>query len=124
MPPAIRGYAGKCVNDLNNGSANGTKIVLSSCTGGAAQNWVYTKNKLIHNGRCLTDPANGGNGTRLILNGCSSAKADLWVHKPNGEYVLAADSGKLCLNAPASSNSAQLDVHAFQNTANQRWTLP
>jgi Ricin-type beta-trefoil lectin domain len=123
---AIKGYAGRCVNDLQNSSANGTKVVLWSCTGGAAQNWAYTSDELVHDGRCLTDPGTSGNGSKLILNGCSSAKNDLWIHKSGGEYVLAAGDGKLCLNDPGSStqDGTQLNVYTCKNTANQHWTLP
>ena len=123
VPPAIEG-SGKCVNDLNNSSANGTKIVLWACSGGLAQDWTYTKDRLVHNGRCLTDPANGANGTRLILNGCSSAQDNLWVHKSNGEYVLVTHSGMLCLNASAKQDGTQLDVYTCKNAASQHWTLP
>jgi hypothetical protein len=126
QPPVIKGYDGKCVDDLGNSSANGTKIVLWSCSGGAAQQWKFSQGKLVHNGRCLTDPSNGGTGTKVILNACSSAKDDLWTHKSNGEYVLAARNGKLCLNDPASSKQSgtQLDVYTCKATANQRWSLP
>jgi hypothetical protein len=122
--PAIKGSVGKCVNDLKDSSANGTPVVLWSCNGSGPQDWTYTKDKLVHNGRCLTDPSSGGAGTRLILNGCSSAKNDLWVHKSSGEYILAAQAGKLCLTAPAKSNGTQLTVTACKTTVGQRWTLP
>jgi hypothetical protein len=123
---AIKGYAGRCVNDLQNSSANGTKVVLWSCNRGADQNWTYTSDELVHNDRCLTAPGISGNGTKLILNGCSSAKNDQWIHTASGEYVLAAGGGKLCLNDPASSeqDGTQLDVYTCKNTANQHWTLP
>jgi len=125
-PPRIVGYAGKCVDDLSNKPANGTKIVLWSCDGKAEQQWAFTKGKLVHNGRCITDRNDGGSGTGVILNGCSSAKDDEWTHKSNGEYVLAAHSGKLCLTDPSSAtrNGTQLDVSACKDTRNQRWTLP
>ncbi len=122
--PQIKGFDSKCVNDAGDSSANGTKIVLWPCNGGGAQDWTYTKDKLVHNGRCLTDPASGGNGTRLILNGCSSAKNDLWVHKSNGEYVLAAQDGKLCLNASSAADGTQLDAFTCKDAASQRWSLP
>ena len=125
VPPEIKGYAGKCVDDLGNSSATGTKIVPWGCNGGGAQQWAFKKGKLVHDGRCLTDPRNGGNGTRVILNACSSAKDDLWTHKPNGEYVLASHGGKLCLNDPVSSkrNGTQLDIYTCKDSANQRWDL-
>ena len=122
--PAVRGSIGKCVNDLKDRSANGTPVVTWGCNGSGPQDWTYTKDKLVHNGRCLTDAGGGAAGTKLILNGCSSAKNDLWGHRSNGEYVLAAQGGKLCLNAPAAANGTQLDVSACKNAVSQHWTLP
>jgi hypothetical protein len=123
---AIKGYAGLCANDPQNSSANGTKVVLWSCNGSAAQNWTYASDELVHNGRCLTDPGSGGNGTRLILSGCSATNNHRWIHQPGGEYVLAARGGTLCLNDPGSStqNGTQLNIYTCKNTANQHWTLP
>jgi Ricin-type beta-trefoil lectin domain len=123
--PAIRGgVPGGCVNDANDSSANGTKIQLWSCNGQGQQDWSYTKDKLVHNGRCLTDAGDGGPGTGLILNGCSSAEDDLWVHTSSGEYVHTGPGGKLCLTAPAAKKGTQLTVAACKNAASQRWTLP
>jgi hypothetical protein len=122
--PAVKGSIGKCVNDLKDSSANGTPIVLWSCNGGGPQDWTYTKDKLVHNGRCLTDAGSGAAGTKLILNACSPGQNDLWGHKSNGEYVLAAQGGKLCLNAPGSANGTELDVYACKGAVSQRWTLP
>ena len=122
--PAIRGSVGGCVNDASDSSANGTPILLWSCNGQGQQDWAYTKDKLVHNGRCLTDAGDGGPGTGLILNGCSSAEDDLWGHTSSGEYVHTGPGGKLCLTAPASTKGTQLTVAACKNAVSQRWTLP
>jgi Ricin-type beta-trefoil lectin domain len=126
VPPRITGYAGKCVADPGNKSANGTKVVLWSCDGESDQWWAFKKGELIHNGKCVTDVNDGGSGSPVVLDGCSSAKDDAWTHKSNGEYVLAAHSGKLCLTDPSSAtrNGTGLDVSACKDTKNQRWTLP
>ena len=44
----------------------------------------------------------------------------------NGEFVLRARGGRLCLDDPASStrNGTQLIVYRCFNAANQRWHLP
>jgi hypothetical protein len=123
--PAVKGAAGGCVNDAGDSSANGTKIVLWSCNGQGPQDWAYTKDKLVHSGRCLTDPGNGGPGAGLILNGCSSAPDDLWVRHSNGEYVITIPGGQLCLTAPAAAKKGtQLIASICQNTTSQHWTLP
>ena len=122
----IKGYAGKCVDDLANSSAKGTKIVLWSCDKTAAQNWAFSGGHLEHNGECANDQGNGGSGSKVILYTCTKASNDIWSHKSNGEYVLKAHNGKLCLDDPSYStkNGTQLKVYACKDTANQRWSLP
>ena len=123
---AIKGYDGKCVDDTGNSSAKDTKIQLWSCTNSAEQNWSFSGSYLKHNGDCANDESDGGNGSKVILYPCSKAQNDLWTHKSNGEYVLAAHSGRLCLTDPgySKSNGTQLTVATCVNTANQHWTLP
>ena len=123
---AIRGYDGKCVDDTGNSSAKGAKIELWSCTSGAAQNWSFSGGYLKHNGECANDQSDGGNGTKVILYTCTTAQNDRWAHESNGEYILAAHGGKLCLTDPGNSksNGVQLTVATCKNTANQHWTLP
>lgn len=123
---AIKGYDGKCVDDTGNSSAKGTKIQLWSCTKGTAQNWSFSGSYLKHNGACATDESDGGNGSKVILYTCTTAQNDRWTHESNGEYVLSAHSGGLCLTDPgySKSNGVQLTVATCRNTANQHWTLP
>jgi hypothetical protein len=130
LPPpavhAIKGYGGKCVDDPANSTAKGTKIELWSCDKTAAQNWAFRSGQLQHNGKCANDAGDGGSGSSLILYTCTRASNDIWTHKSNGEYVLKAHSGKLCLDDPGYStkNGAKLLVYTCKDTANQRWTLP
>lgn len=127
-PPVhqIKGYGGKCVDDAGNSPANGAKIQLWSCNRTAAQNWSFGNGELIHNGKCANDKNDGGSGSKVILYTCSRASNDLWTHKSNGEYVLRAHSGRLCLDDPGYStkNGIQLEVYTCKDSANQRWTLP
>jgi hypothetical protein len=123
---AIRGYGGKCVDDTANGSANGTKVELWTCDMTAAQNWAFSNGELIHNGKCMNDNNGGGSGSKVILYRCTGAPNELWTHKPNGEYVLKARNGTLCLDDPGYStkNGTQLMVYTCKDTVNQRWSLP
>jgi hypothetical protein len=119
----IRGYRGKCVNDPGNRSENGTWIAIWSCDrAAAAQNWAFRNGHLQHNGKCAID----GRGTAVILDPCGRAPNDIWTHKPNGEYILKAHRGTLCLTDPGFSakNATRLVVARCRDTANQRWTLP
>jgi hypothetical protein len=123
----IKGYDGKCVDDLGDSSAKGTKIVLWSCAADAAENWSFNgSGQLVHGGECVNDAGNAGNGGKLILYTCTKSENDIWSHGSDGEYVLKSHGGKLCLTDPgqATKNGTQLTVSTCKNTANQHWTLP
>ena len=129
-PPAghvVKGYAGKCLDDSRNSSANGAKAVIWTCNAAdKAQLWTYSNGELVHNGPCLNDQAWGGSGTKVILWTCNHALNELWTHLSNGEYVLNAKGYRLCLDDPAYStrNGTQLIVYTCKDSANQRWQQP
>ncbi len=123
----ISGYAGKCVDDAGNSSANRAKVQIWNCnTFDKAQLWTYSNGELIHNGMCANDQAWGGNGTKVILYTCNRALNELWTHQSNGQYVLNAKGYKLCLDDPAYStrNGTQLIVYTCKDSVNQRWSKP
>ena len=123
----IKGYDGKCVNDLGDSSAKGAKVALWSCAKDAAENWSFNgSGQFVHGSECVNDAGNAGNGGKLILYTCTKAENDKWTHSSGGEYVLKSRGGTLCLTDPgrATKNGTQLTVATCKNTANQHWTLP
>jgi non-reducing end alpha-L-arabinofuranosidase len=123
----IKGYGSKCVDDNENSSANGTKVQIWTCNNNDdAQLWEYTNGELVHNGSCANDQGSGGSGSHVILWTCNGAANEIWTHPSNGEYVLQANGGQLCLNDPAYSttNGTQLIVYACQNSSNEHWAGP
>jgi hypothetical protein len=123
----VQGFAGKCIDDAANSSANRAKVQIWNCdTFDKAQLWTYSSGELIHNGKCANDQAWGGNGTKVILYTCNGALNELWTHQSNGQYVLNAKGYKLCLDDPAFStrNGTQLIVYTCKDSANQRWSKP
>ncbi|HEY6310348.1 MAG TPA: ricin-type beta-trefoil lectin domain protein [Streptosporangiaceae bacterium] len=123
----IKGYAGKCVDDAGNSSANRAKIQIWPCNSSdQAQGWAYTNSELVHNGKCLNDQRWGGNGSHVILYTCNGAANEIWSHRSNGEWVLSAKGGKLCLDDPAYStkNGTPLIVWTCKNSSNQHWSVP
>ena len=125
--PLIRGYAGKCLDDKGNSSANRTAVILWTCNSAdSAQGWKFTNGELQHNGKCANDQGNGGSGTRVILWSCHGSPNEKWSHtSSDGEFVLSSTAhGLLCLSDPGYSkaNRTQLIVSACHNTANQHWT--
>jgi hypothetical protein len=123
----VQGFAGKCIDDAANSSANRAKVQIWTCnTFDKAQLWTYKNGELIHNGVCANDQRSGGNGSKVILYTCNGGSNELWTHLSNGEYVLKANGGKYCLDDPANStrNGTQLIVYTCKNSANQRWSKP
>lgn len=119
-----RGLAGKCMDALHNGSANGTKVTIYGCNrSNPAQYWTYTGGQLKHNGKCLNDQRTGGNGSKVILYTCNGGANEQWTHKANGEWVMKAKGGQYCLDDPASStkDGTQLIMWKCNNATNQHW---
>lgn len=120
-------FANKCLDDSGNGAAIRTKIIIWTCNAGdKAQYFTYYNGVLQHNGLCLNDQHSGGNGSKVILYSCNGGSNETWTHRSNGELVLKANGGKLCLDDPAYStrNGTQLDVWSCKNSSNQRWYIP
>jgi hypothetical protein len=123
----FKGYADKCLDDSGNGAADRTKIIIWTCNPrDGAQAWTYSHSELIHNGKCVNDQRFGGSGSKAILYSCNGAANEIWTHLANGELVLKANGGKLCLDDPAYStrNGTQLIVYTCKNSSNQRWSQP
>jgi hypothetical protein len=125
-PPggAIRGYAGKCVDDFRASTADRNKIDIWSCNGTPAQRFTFTSNgELQVLGKCIDDRAFGLAGTKIILFTCNGGSNQRWEYV-GGSYVLAFRH--LCLDDPAFSttNGTQLVVWYCNNGANQKWSLP
>jgi Ricin-type beta-trefoil lectin domain len=123
----IKGFDGKCVDDNGNSSANRAKVQIWSCgANDLAENWKFSSNELIHNGKCLNDQGNAGSGGHVILYSCNGGSNEKWSELANGELKLQAHGGALCLDDPRSSttNGTQLIVYTCHDTANQKWSLP
>jgi hypothetical protein len=113
----MKGYSSKCLGDYNAKTTAGNKIVIWTCTAGAAQNITFATNtELQVVGQCVTGT------TTAFLEPCSGATSQEWTRQSNGEYVLRSN-GK-CLTAPSANNGTQLTLAACENTANQHWSVP
>jgi hypothetical protein len=128
-PPVhpIKGFDGKCVSDKGNSSANRTKIIIWNCSGtDQAENWKFSNNEFIHNGKCLNDQGNAGIRGKVILYTCNGASNEKWLELANGELELQGHGGNLCLDDPRSSttNGTQLILYTCNDNANQKWKLP
>ncbi len=123
----VKGYAGKCLDDKGNSSANRALVVIWSCSNtDQAQNWSFSNDEFIHNGKCLNDQGNGGIRSKVILWSCNGASNETWSELANGEIRLQSHNNELCLDDPGYStkNGTQLIVYTCKASANQKWALP
>jgi hypothetical protein len=115
----------KCVDDNAQSSANGTKVQLWDCNGGANQQWTVASNGTLQvYGKCMDiTGANYNNGTNIELWDCNGGANEQWK-AANGTLVNPA-SGK-CLDDPGSNtaNGTQLDLWTCNGGSNQQWHLP
>ncbi|GAA3463516.1 ThuA domain-containing protein [Saccharothrix longispora] len=119
----VVGIGGKCVDVNGNSSADGAKVQLWTCNGGANQTWTRTGQTLRALGKCLT--VNGGStadGALVQLWSCTGSAAQNWSAQSDGSLR----NGAKCLdaNGGSSADGTQLIIWTCNGGANQRWTLP
>jgi len=115
---------GLCLDDTGNRSANGNKVQLWSCNGGAAQNWTYAEDGTLRiHGKCLDDTGYGTKaGTKLQLWSCTNHTNQMWTGVDAGS--LESPLSGLCLTAPyGSRNGTQAELGGCGGTGGE-WTLP
>jgi GH25 family lysozyme M1 (1,4-beta-N-acetylmuramidase) len=117
----------KCLADSGSSRANGTKVQIWTCNGGAAQKWTVVQDGTLRVfGRCLAVSGGGtANGTSVELWSCVAGNiSQRWQVGTDGELV-SVKSGK-CLDDPYSrtANGTKLNIWSCTGGSNQHWTLP
>ncbi|MEU8233350.1 PQQ-dependent sugar dehydrogenase [Actinoplanes sp. NPDC048967] len=121
----ITAAAGKCVDVNGAGSADGTKIQLWSCNGGANQQWTRNGTTLRALGKCM-GVAGGAttDGSLVQLSTCTGTGGQNWTAGANGSLVNAGSGKCLDANGGSSADGTQLIIWSCHGGTNQRWTLP
>jgi glucosylceramidase len=122
----ISGLGGRCLDVVDNVSADGTPVQLWSCFGGANQRWTRAADGTVRSlGRCL-DVSGGStaDGARVQLWTCNGSGAQQWSYTA-GRDLVNPQSGK-CLDVVDNTNAdgARLQIWSCTGAANQKWTAP
>ncbi|MEV4344533.1 ThuA domain-containing protein [Actinoplanes sp. NPDC049596] len=121
----ITSATGKCVDVSGGSSADGTKIQLWSCTGGANQQWTVNGNTLRSLNKCMGVAGNStANGALVQLSTCTGSGGQNWTPGANGALVNPASGKCLDANGASSADGTQLIIWTCHGGTNQRWTLP
>jgi hypothetical protein len=124
------GFAGKCMDDLYSGTADGNPIDIWDCNETNAQHWTWGYHNAqgltgeIHVfGKCLTPQGSSpSDGDLVILKTCSGLARQRWFSFNDGSLR----SSGLCLADPQgnSTNGTQLKMKTCNGETQQVWTLP
>jgi hypothetical protein len=119
-------FAGKCLQDPGNRTANGTRVEIESCVSGATESWTVNSDNTIRvHSRCLTIAGSGSSsGRQLVLEGCTGSTRQRWAEGNHGELVNPAAG--LCVTDPGSrrGNGTVPTMGACRTSSNEQWTLP
>jgi hypothetical protein len=124
------GGSGKCLNDPQASTANGTLVNLWSCNGHTNQNWTVAQDGTLRVlGKCLDVAGEStSNGAKLQLWSCLPGDgAQQWQAGSYGQLV-NPQSGK-CLNVPVSNaaNGTRPVLWTCANVStqsNEHWNRP
>jgi GH25 family lysozyme M1 (1,4-beta-N-acetylmuramidase) len=135
--PVRLDLAGKCLNDVGNKSANGTKADIWTCNGSSAQNWTHVQDGTLRiHGKCLVVPsASSPSGTAVVLAPCTGGPIQKWqladprsVNPSAGTtpVTLANPATGMCLADPGAktANGTTVTVSTCDGATDQAWTLP
>ena len=86
----LSGVPGECITDSGGGTANGTEIVLGTCTDSSAQRWTAEPDNTIRIfGKCLS-LATPASGSDAILWSCGAGHMQQWSLDGSGVALGAA----------------------------------
>jgi beta-glucosidase len=117
--------SGRCLDDTGWQTANGTRVQIWGCTGGADQHWIPAAAAAMSGipGKCLDDPGfNTANGTRPDIWDCVGSSNERWTAEPDGTIRVF---GK-CLDVAGAgtASGSWIDLYTcVGGAANQRWTI-
>jgi hypothetical protein len=121
--------AGKCLDDPNSTTTQGTQQQIWDCSGQANQTWTRTSSNQLAvtvGGSTLCLDASGRsttNGTPVIIWACNGQTNQQWNVNSNGT-VTSVQSG-LCLDVTgaATANGTKVELWTCNGGSNQQWTL-
>lgn len=127
-PQAIKGLAGKCLDNYHNKMVDANQIQLYHCNNTNAQKWTVESNGTIKNanGYCL-DVAGGTKATAqsyVHLHSCSGSAAQVWTVNTSNNTI-ANRYNHLCMDVKGGSSTDSTPVWLMpcNGSAEQKWVV-
>ncbi|MCX5208332.1 RICIN domain-containing protein [Kitasatospora sp. NBC_00240] len=125
--------SGKALDDPNHSTAQGTQLITWSPSGGANQNWIFTRQTdgsyRIANGESnLCMDVSGGStspGAQIIQWACTNGANQRWLVNaiPGGGYTVTSQNSGLLLTTASTTNGALATQQPDTGSALQHWTI-
>jgi hypothetical protein len=118
---------GKCLDVDHALTANGTRVQLWQCHGGANQRWIFENGAIrsaIAPNLCLdVDHASASPGTRIQIWQCHGGANQRWIME-NGT-IRSAIPGNVCLDVFEAANANGTNVVSWNchGNTNQQWSI-
>ena len=118
--------SGLCLDVINAGTTEGTRVQLYSCNNYAQQQWIYNNGQLQvygNYGLCLdaNSVQGGANGTIIQVWDCTNGSNQQWTAEPDGTIRSVAYGS--CLDAvnAGTTDGTLLQLWACNGGTNQAW---
>jgi chitinase len=120
----VGAQSGKCIDDNNSSTTNGTQLEIYTCNGGANQSIVTSGSTLQVEGKCAdASGSQTANGTAVDINTCDGAANQSWTYNASTGTIVGAQSGKcITVQGASTANLAKLILYTCNGGANQKWT--
>ncbi len=118
----VGGGSGKCIDDNNGSTTNGTQLEIYTCNGGSNQAITNTGGTLTVLGKCFETAGSGtANNTAVQIDTCSGGENQQWTLTNN--TIVGVQSGKcLTVQGASTANLAKLILYTCNGKTNQVWT--
>jgi alpha-galactosidase len=118
----VSAASGRCLDDPNSNTTNGTQPIIWDCNGGANQRWTQSGQTLQVLGKCLDAPSGATAGSKVQIWDCNGATNQQWSFNANGTISGVASGLCLDVNGNATANGTLVILWTCTAAANQRWT--
>jgi chitinase len=118
----VGGGSGKCIDDNNSSTTNGTQLEIYTCNGGANHAITTTGGTLQVLGKCFDAKGNAtANGTVVEIWTCNGGQNQQWTL--TGNTIVGVQSGKcVTVEGASTANLAKLILYTCNGKTNQVWT--
>jgi chitinase len=120
----VGGGSGKCIDDNNGSTTNGTQLEIYTCNGGANQQITSTGGTLQVLGKCFDAKGNGtANNTIVDIWTCNGGQNQQWTVNTSNNTIVGVQSSKcLTVQGASTANLAKLILYTCNGKTNQVWT--